>query len=65
VQVKQGNNLVVVTQPINQVVESVKVQDASGVIKNLVPAGNNAYSLAGLPTGPYILDVVVDPGRFK
>jgi hypothetical protein len=65
VQVKQGENLVTFSQSINQVVESLKVQDASGVIKSLVPSGNNAYSLAGFPTGAYILDVIVDLGSNK
>jgi hypothetical protein len=65
VQVKQGDSLVVFTQPINQVVESVKVQNASGIMTTLTPLGINAYSLAGLPTGVYILDVIVDLGSDK
>ena len=35
VQVKQGDNLVVVTQPITQIAESVKIQDQKGVFKEL------------------------------
>jgi hypothetical protein len=65
VQVNQSDNLVVFTQPINQVIESVKVQDANGVVTTLPPLGNNAFSLAGLPTGAYILDVIVDLGSGK
>ena len=65
VQVKQGDNLVVATQPINQIVESVKVQDQRGVFKELTPSGNNAYSLTGIPVGAYILDVIVDLGSNK
>jgi hypothetical protein len=60
VQLEQGDNLVVATQPITQIVESVKVQDLTGVIKELVPLGSNVYSLAGFPTGAYILDVIVN-----
>jgi hypothetical protein len=65
VQVKQGDNLVVATQPITQIVESVKVQDQRGVIKELESLGNNVYSLAGIPVGNYILDVAVDLGSAK
>jgi hypothetical protein len=65
VQVKQGDNLVVVTQPITQIVESVKVQDQKGVIKELESLGNNVYSLAGIPVGAHILDVIVDLGSNK
>jgi hypothetical protein len=65
VQVKQGDNLVVVTQPITQIVESVKVQDQRGVIKELESLGNNVYSLAGISAGNYILDVIVDLGSGK
>ena len=65
VQVNQSGNLLVFTQPINQVIESVKVQDANGVLTTLPPLGNNAFSLAGLPTGAYILDVIVDLGSGK
>jgi hypothetical protein len=65
VQVKQGDNLVVATQPITQIVESVKVQDQRGVIKELESLGNNVYSLAGIPIGNYILDVIVDLGSNK
>ena len=65
VQVKQGDNLGVATQPITQIVESVKVQDQRGVIKELESLGNNVYSLAGIPIGNYILDVVVDLGSNK
>jgi hypothetical protein len=65
VQLEQGDNLVVATQPITQIVESVKVQDQRGVIKELESLGNNVYSLAGIPVGNYILDVVVDLGSAK
>jgi uncharacterized membrane protein YgcG len=65
VQVKQGDNLVVATQPITQIVESVKIQDQKGVIKELESLGNNVYSLAGIPVGNYILDVIVDLGSNK
>jgi hypothetical protein len=65
VQVKEGDNLVVATQPITQVVESVKIQDQRGVIKELESLGNNVYSLAGIPVGNYILDVVADVGSAK
>lgn len=65
VQVYQSDNLVVFTQPINQVIESVKVQDANGVVTTLPPLGNNAFSLAGLPIGGYILDVIVELGSGK
>ena len=62
---KQGDNLVVATQPITQIVESVKVQDHRRVIKELDSLGNCVYSLAGLPIGVYILDVIVDLGSAK
>lgn len=65
VQVKQGDNLVVVTQPVTQIVDSVKVQDLTGVIKELESLGNNVYSLAGISAGNYILDVIVDLGSGK
>jgi hypothetical protein len=65
VQVKQGENLVVVTQPINQIVESVKIQDQKGVFKELDLLGNNVYSLDGIPVGAYVLDVIVDLGSNK
>jgi hypothetical protein len=65
VQLEQGDNLVVATQPITQIVESVKVQDSKGVIKELESLGNNVYSLAGIPVGNYILDVNVDLGSNK
>jgi hypothetical protein len=65
VQVNQGNNIVVATQPITQIVESVKVQDLTGAIKDLESLGNNVYSLAGFPPGAYILDVIVDLGSGK
>jgi hypothetical protein len=65
VQLNQGNNLVVATQPITQIVDSVKIQDQRGVIKELESLGNNVYSLAGIPVGNYILDVNVDLGSNK
>jgi hypothetical protein len=65
VQVKEGDNIAVATQPITQTVESVRVQDQRGVIKELESLNNNVYSLAGIPIGNYILDVVVDLGSNK
>jgi hypothetical protein len=59
------NNLVVVTQPVTQIVESVKVQDLTGVIKELESMGINVYSLTGISAGNYILDVIVDLGSGK
>jgi predicted S18 family serine protease len=51
VQVRQGDNLVVFTQPTNTV-DKVKVTDASDVITTLDPLPqNNMYSLAGFPVG--------------
>ena len=45
--------------------QSVKDQDQRGVIKELESLGNNVYSLAGIPVGNYILDVIVDLGSNK
>jgi hypothetical protein len=59
VQVKQGDNLVVVSQPSN-LVDKVKVTNATNVTKTLLPLGNNAYSLTGYPVGAYTLDVIVN-----
>jgi hypothetical protein len=53
-QVKQGDNLVVSTQPTN-LVDEVKVTNATNVTKTLLPLGNNAYSLTGFPVGPILL----------
>lgn len=65
VQANQSANLAVVTQPVNQIVQSVKIQDSKGFIKELTPLGSNVYSLAGIPLGAYILDVIVDLGNNK
>ena len=34
-------------------------------LKNWISLGNNVYSLAGIPVGAYILDVIVDLGNNK
>jgi hypothetical protein len=65
VQVRQGDSLIVFTQPINQAIDSVRIQQPNGAMTTLAPLGNNAYSLAGLPTGAHILDVIVDLGAGK
>lgn len=59
VQITQGDNLVVFTQPADNV-EKVKVTDTSGVRTEPIDLGNNQYSLIGYPTGVYVLDVIVD-----
>jgi hypothetical protein len=62
VQVREGDNLVVFTDPAN-LVNNVKVQNIQGQFTKFVPLQNNAWSLQGLSRGVYMLDVIVDmPG---
>jgi hypothetical protein len=61
VQITQGENLVVFTQPPDRV-DNVKVTDSTGVMTKLVSLGNNAYSLLGFAPAVYVLDVIVDIG---
>jgi hypothetical protein len=61
VQITEGENLVVSTQPPDRV-DNVKVTDSTGVMTKLVSIGNNAYSLLGYAPGVYVLDVIVDIG---
>jgi hypothetical protein len=59
VQVTQGTNLDVTTEPPNRV-EKVKVTNAAGVMTELESEGNGEYSLFSFLAGAYLLDVIVD-----
>jgi hypothetical protein len=60
VQIRQGENLNVFTVPPDRV-DKVKITDSAGVRNELVPLGNNQYSLVGVNAGVYVLDVIVNP----
>jgi len=60
VQIRQGENLNVFTMPSDRV-DKVKITDSAGVRNELVPLGNNQYSLVGVNAGVYVLDVIVNP----
>jgi hypothetical protein len=59
VQVTQGGNLLVVTEPRNNV-DSVKITDGSGRITELVNTNGETFSLSGIAPGVYTLDVIVN-----
>jgi hypothetical protein len=59
VQVTQGGNLLVVTEPRNNV-DSVKITDGSGKIIELVNTNGDTFSLSGIAPGIYTLDVIVN-----
>jgi hypothetical protein len=61
VQVKQNGNFLVFTGSEEDVVEKVKVT-AQGVTTDLVNLGGNSWSIQGLATGVYTLDVIIDTG---
>jgi hypothetical protein len=65
VQVKQGGNFLVFTGSNEDVIEKVKVVSAQGVTTELVNLGGNSWSIQGLATGVYTLDVIVDTGDEK
>jgi hypothetical protein len=59
VQVTQGGNLLVVTEPRNNV-DNVKITDGSGRITELVNTNGDTFSLSGISPGVYNLDVIVN-----
>jgi hypothetical protein len=59
VQVAQGGNLLVVTEPRNNV-DSVKITDGSRRITELVNTNGDTFSLSGIAPGIYTLDVIVN-----
>jgi hypothetical protein len=59
VQVSQGGNLLVVTEPRNNV-DSVKITDGSGRITKLVNTNGDTFSLSGIAPGVYTLDAIVN-----
>jgi hypothetical protein len=59
VQVTQGGNLLVVTEPRNNV-DNVKITDESGRITGLVNTNGDTFSLSGIAPGVYTLDVIVN-----
>jgi hypothetical protein len=59
VQVTQGGNLLVVTEPRNNV-DNVKVTDGGGKITELVNTNGDTFSLSGIAPGAYTLDVIAN-----
>jgi hypothetical protein len=59
VQVAEGGNLLVVTEPRNNV-DNVKITDGSGKITELVNTNSDTFSLSGIPPGVYTLDVIAN-----
>jgi hypothetical protein len=59
VQVPQGGNLLVVTEPRNNV-DNVKVTDGAGKITELVNTNGDTFSLSGINPGVYTLDVIAN-----
>jgi hypothetical protein len=59
VQVAQGGNLLVVTDPRNNV-DNVKITDASGKVTELVNTNGDTFSLSGIAPGIYTLDIIVN-----
>jgi hypothetical protein len=59
VQVSQGENLVVFTEPPDNV-DNVKITDESGRITELVNTNGDTFSLSGIVPGVYTLDVIVN-----
>lgn len=59
VQVSQGGNLLVVTEPRNNV-DNVKVTDGGGKITKLVNTNGDTFSLSGIAPGVYTLDVIAN-----
>jgi hypothetical protein len=59
VQVTQDGNLLVVTEPRNNV-DNVKITDGSGKTTELVNTNGDTHSLSGIAPGVYTLDVIVN-----
>jgi hypothetical protein len=59
VQVTQGGNLLVVTEPRNNV-DNVKITDGGGKITELVNTNDDTFSLSGIAPGVYTLDVIAN-----
>jgi hypothetical protein len=61
VQVKEGDPLVVFSQPPGTI-QNVKLTDANNAIATLSKISDTEFSLEGFPTGAYVLDVVTEMG---
>jgi hypothetical protein len=61
VQINQGKDLVVFTNPPQDQVQKVKIRNTQGQLTELerLTGLANTYSLAGYPVGVYVLDVIV------
>ena len=58
IQVKQGENLTVSTSQ-DLKIHKIKVKNTQGELIELLPLSNSLWSLQGLTTGVYLLDVIV------
>jgi uncharacterized membrane protein (Fun14 family) len=61
VQINQGKDLIIFTNPPQDQVQKVKIRNTQGQLTELQKSTGlpNTYSLAGYPVGVYLLDVIV------